>query len=88
MNLVIEMERTGVLQSTGSPPAERRVVRIKRCDSWVEHMLAVHGPQIAMAAATLIVWDLEQALVSLVLVMAVRALPHVSGKAGEGDAER
>src|SRR6266851_1035009 len=79
VSLVVESKRTGVLQSARPPPAKRRVVRVKRVDTWVERVPPIHRPQVAVAAPALVFRDTQQSLLSLVILVTVRAIPHVGG---------
>jgi hypothetical protein len=79
VSLVVEPERTGILQAACPPRAKRRVVHVKRGDTWVERVPAVHRPQVAVASSTLIFRDTQQSLLSLMILVTVRAIPHVGG---------
>src|SRR5439155_20617287 len=79
VSLVVEPKRSGVPQAACPPRAKRRVVRVKRGDPWVERVPAVDRPQVAVASSTLIFRDKQQSLLSLVILVTVRAIPHVSG---------
>jgi hypothetical protein len=77
VSLMVETKGRRVGESVSPPPPERWVVRVEGRDVGEKGVPAVHRPQILVAAPTRSVRDVQQALLSLVVLMAVRAIAHI-----------